>query len=123
MTPGVSSLESKPVSEASIDPNLQCMVMRITRGLLHGNGSNASQSAISIDYRLSRKIAPGGLGNRKSGARNNIIERNVTSPEVQTMVTYIGDFCHGILDDLARDGYIPLPAVRRAIILINSVEA
>src|SRR5947209_20196356 len=74
MTPGVSGLEGQPVREAAVDPNLECMVAGIARGLRHENVSNTHQSAMSINQGTRIGIiSSNGLSNCGLSAGNNII--------------------------------------------------
>src|SRR6476620_2090562 len=80
MSPRVGRLEGKSVSEATIHPNLKCVVMRITGGLTHFDRSNPVQSAVGIDYSLGSNLVPCILNQCSSNARIDIIERNRSTP-------------------------------------------
>src|SRR5438552_3741125 len=122
MAPGVSSLESQPVREAAVGPNLERVVAGIPGGLSHGDGGNTWQPATGIDQVIRiRSIGSNGLGNCKSSAGNNFIPIQ-RSFDVQSMVSYVRGFDHYILYDFPRDGQVPLPALRRTEVLINGIE-
>src|ERR1041385_7326173 len=109
MTPCVGCLESKPITEAPVHPNLQRMVVRGTGRDLHVNRPNIRQYAISVEYGFRVSADSRSLNHRCTSAGFNVIERNVSAPYVETVITNVGNLRHGVLKNFARQSYVPLP--------------
>ena len=84
MGPGVSALKRQPISEPTIDPNLQRMVTRIARGLAHGNRADVRQYATVVDDAnqfVSERSSNPRVGKDKSQMEDND-KREVTTNKV-----------------------------------------
>src|SRR5436853_7443287 len=114
MAPGVSRLERQPVGEATVHPDLQCMIMRVTRRLAARYRPKPRVNAVRrLEVCLTRIDRPNEQGILQAERGVNVIVRHTTPPDMQAVVAYVRGFHHRILDDFARDGQVPLPALRR----------
>src|SRR5262249_39981912 len=123
MAPGVSRLESQPVREAAVEPKLKRVVTRIPGGLGHINGAKALVYAGGVDQVLDTvRIESHRLSDLESGAPRHIVVGHAATPDVNAMVPDVRGFDHGVLQDLAGDREVPLPAIGRTEVWIGSRE-
>src|SRR4051812_38748065 len=123
MRPGVRRLESQPFCEAAIYPNLKPVICRIPGRLAHQDWAEPLESAIRGDQAVCRLTFANGPSNRRSRVRNNVIEIHAAPPDVQAVVSYVRGFHNRVLEDFARKGQVPLPALRRTEVFADGVES
>src|SRR5215510_12801194 len=124
MSPRVGYGIHPMVREATIDPCLKRVVIRVSGGLAHRNrpqvwehpigGDNAAQIWILIYERGSHFSSVG---------RQNVICTDAATPQVVALVSDVRELHYRILHDFAGDRQVPLITIRRTEMRADRIEA
>src|SRR6185369_15991770 len=145
MSPCISNLEREVPGEATVEPQLHCVVAGIAIGFIGVNVADVSEETI-VSYQLAlilnqacyrtchsqssasnlqSRISTTAIarGTAASNVRSNVISVYIAPPDVEAMVTDVRSFERGVFEERMRNSQVPLIALGWPVVHVHRGKA